>query len=281
LSTLGKVLTVLTVLAAIALMVLVAMESRLSKNWHEMYDKCAAAATKALGQEQSALQQCSQAKAALSADQQTWMTEKAALEDKVRGRDGQITKLEGDKAEQAKNLATLGAQYTDLKASLDKLIADKGSLDVKLAATKKDADELLTLYTEQSSKLQVALAQLSSLKETLRQTAEEKEALESKIQAIVQSNPGLKLPEEVAALPTHTVNGRVTMVDNESKVAEVDIGSDDGVVAGMKLYVYDAKACKYLATLTVSKVEHDSAAGDLSVVEGAVEKDCHVTNRFE
>jgi hypothetical protein len=69
-------------------------------------------------------------------------------------------------------------------------------------------------------------------------------------------------------------------VDAAAGIAQISLGSDDGVVKGMKLYVYDKAQGKYLATLTVDKVAHDSAAGSLSIMRGTVLKDSHVTNRF-
>lgn len=280
-STLGKVLTVLVVLASIALMVLVARDARLSENWHDAYTKSAAATVKALEQRDKFVEQRDQAKAMLTTSQQTWLAEKAALEEKVKDRDGQIATIQKEKADQATQLTTLGEQFKGLNDKYAVLIKEKDALATERNLAKKEADDLRVMYAELNNRQQVALGQLNDLRETLRQTAEEKAAAESRIQGILQANPGVKLPEEVTALPTTPVNGLVTAADNEAKVAQVSVGSDDGVVKGMKLYVYDAKARKYLATLTVSKVEHDSAAGDLSVVRGAVEKNCHVTNRFE
>jgi uncharacterized phage infection (PIP) family protein YhgE len=269
------------VLASIALMVLVARDARLSENWHDAYAKSAAATVKALEQRDKFIEQRDQAKAMLTTSQQTWLAEKAALEEKVKDRDGQIATIQKEKADQATQLTTLGEQFKGLNDKYAVLIKEKDALATERNLAKKEADDLRVMYAELNNRQQVALGQLNDLRETLRQTAEEKAAAESRIQGILQANPGVKLPEEVTALPTTPVNGLVTAADNEAKVAQVSVGSDDGVVKGMKLYVYDAKARKYLATLTVSKVEHDSAAGDLSVVRGAVEKNCHVTNRFE
>lgn len=280
-STLGKVLTVLVVLASIALMVLVARDARLSDNWHDAYLKQSAATIKALEQRDKALEQRGQAESMLSGNQKAWLAEKAGLEEKVKDRDGQIETVQKEKADQATRLTELGEQFKGLNDKYAVMLKEKDQVAGERNLAKKEADDLRVMYQELNNRHQAALGQFADAKETLRQTSEEKGALESKVQAIVQANPGLKLPEEVKGLPSNKVQGLVTAADNESKVAEIDLGSDDGVVKGMKLYVYDGTARKYLATLTVSKVEHDSAAGDLSVVRGAVEKNCHVTNRFE
>ena len=64
-------------------------------------------------------------------------------------------------------------------------------------------------------------------------------------------------------------------------MAEITLGSDDGVVEGMKFFVYNEAQNKYLATLEITKVSSDSAAGELSVIRGDVKVNDHVTNRFE
>ena len=64
-------------------------------------------------------------------------------------------------------------------------------------------------------------------------------------------------------------------------MAEINLGTDDGVVKGMKFFVYNKGENKYLATLLVNMVSNNSAAGELSVIRGTVKVNDHVTNRFE
>ena len=91
----------------------------------------------------------------------------------------------------------------------------------------------------------------------------------------------VRVPLESAPLPlSGKLDGIVTDVNLTAGVVQINLGSDDGVVKGMKFYVYDKAHDKYLATLTIDKVAHDSAAGQLSIIRGRVEKESHVTNRF-
>jgi len=281
LSTLGKILTVLVVLAAIALMVLVARDFRLSNDWRGFYQQQATDTAKALEQRDEALKQRNDAAAMLTEKQAAWLADKSGLDAAVKDRDGQIEAMRKDKAALDTRLTELATQYNGLNTSYATLLKEKAAISGERDVAKKESDDLRVMYTEQGNKLQALLGQWQDLKGQNQQTAEEKTALESKIVAITQANPQLKVPEEVPALPTNQVRGLVTVADNEAKVAQINLGSDDGVVKGMKFFVYDAKARKYLATLTITKVDHTSAAGDLSVIRGPVEKNANVTNRFE
>jgi len=224
LSTLGKILTVLVVLAAIALMVLVARDFRLSNDWRNYYQQQATDTAKALDQRDEALKQRNDAEKMLSANQQTWLTEKGAIEAKVVDREAQIDTLRKDKAAQDTRLQELATQYTNLHTDLAAAQKDKEAVALERNAAKKEADEYRVMYTEQGNKLQALLGQFQDLKGQNQQTAEEKTALESKIQAIVQSNPQIKVPEEVPAFPTNRVDGLVTTSDNEAKVAQIKLG---------------------------------------------------------
>jgi hypothetical protein len=80
------------------------------------------------------------------------------------------------------------------------------------------------------------------------------------------------------ALPPLT--GRVTAVDNEAKVAMIDLGSSNGVVKGMKFVVYEGTARKYLATLIITAVSENNAAGDLSAIREVIKVGSAVTDNF-
>jgi hypothetical protein len=135
------------------------------------------------------------------------------------------------------------------------------------------------MYTELEGKHRVLLAQFADAKETLRQANEQIKTLQGQVAHLVQE--GGKLPPQAAPLPpSEKLEGIVTDVNLAAGVVQISLGSDDGVVKGMKFYVYDKAHDKYLATLTIDKVSHDSAAGQLGIIRGTVEKESHVTNRF-
>jgi len=137
------------------------------------------------------------------------------------------------------------------------------------------------MYTELEGKYRVLLAQFADSKENLRQSAEENKALKGKIAWATQQYNIANWPPEAAPLPpSEKLEGIVTDVNLAAGIVQISLGSDDGVVKGMKFYVYDKTQNKYLATLTIDKVSLDSAAGQLGIIRGTVEKESHVTNRF-
>ena len=137
------------------------------------------------------------------------------------------------------------------------------------------------MYTQLEAKHRTALADLQNAQENLRQTAEKLAAAESRLAWIQTENPQVKVPDEVPAVPTQKIQGLVTKADNEARVAEINLGADDGVVKGMKFFVFNSGQNKYLATLLVNMVSKNSAAGELSVIRGSVKVNDHVTSKFE
>ena len=279
-STLGKILTVLVVLVAIAVAVLVSSEVVLRENWKERYEEEHALFQKALKQRNSAMQQRDKEYA-------DWEAHRAQLEQQINtltnalnDKTNAVSILTQEKTNQEKRLQDLVTQITGLKESLAKQVAtiDEYRNERDQATTAKH--ELETMYAELDAKYRAAVDDIQNLRENLRQAKEELAAAQSKL-SYVSQQPGVQMPREVPAVPTQQIKGLVTSADNEARVAEVNLGSDDGVVKGMTFYVYNEDKSKYLATLEVTRVSNDSAAGELSVIRGDVKVNDHVTNRFE
>jgi len=281
LSTLGKILTVLVVLVSIAVAVLVAREFVLGNNWRSLYDEEVKLFDQALQQRDSAIQQRNDEKKARESDKAALQQQLNTLNDELGLRNNTITVLTKEKENQEKRLQELSEQFTGLNGTFANLVKEKDAWRAERDKALKEADDLRTMYAELENKFRSAQADLANLKETLRQAAEEKAAIESRIAWIKQNYPEVKLPEQVPSVPTVKVQGLVTRVDNNAKVVEINLGTDDGVVKGMKFFVYNGTEMRYLATLVVNMVSKDSAAGDLTVIRGPVKVNDHVTNRFE
>lgn len=280
-STLGKILTVLVVLVAVAVAVLVTTQVFLSQNWKDLYEKEVGLFNQALQQRDSAFQQRDKTRG-------DWDTDKAAkdqiintLTDELNVRKGTITTLTTDKENQEKRLAELAETAKGLDTSLKSLVTEKDAWRKERDDAMKKAEDLMTMNTDQDTKLRTANSDLAACKEMLRQATEEKAAVESKIAWILQNFHDVKLPQQVPAVPSEMIKGIVTAADNEAKTATINLGADNGVVKGMKFLVYNAAEGKYLATLTVGMVSKNSAAGDLTVIRGSVKANDNVTNRFE
>jgi hypothetical protein len=278
---LGKILTVLVALVSIAVAVLVAREFVLTRNWKSVYETEAALNDRALGERDQALKQRDDAKVA-------WEKDKLAKEEQVNllgkelsDRVSQIAILTNEKENQEKRLAELATKSASIDNSLKNLLAEqKGWQDLRDEAMKR-ADDLANMYAELEARYRNAQADLGTLKETLRQTREEKVALEGRVAWVVQNYPEVKIPEKGPYPAAWKVDGLVTRADNEAKTAEINLGTDSGVVKGMKFVIYSVPDNKYLATLTINAVGNSTAAGELGVIRGTVKANDHVTNKFE
>lgn len=279
-STLGKILTVLVVLVSIAVAVLVSSEVVLREKWKARYDEEVRMFSQALEQRDGAIQQRDKAKADWDADKALKDQQINTLKDELALRVNTIKTLQGEKENQDKRLQELAEQYKGLSDTVAKLVAEKDSWRKERDDAMKSKDETLTMYTQLENKHRALLGDHQNLTENQRQTAEKLAASESKLAWVKQNSPEVKIPDEVPALPTAKVQGLVTKADNEARVAEINLGEDDGVVKGMKFFVYSGDKTKYLATLNVNMVSKNSAAGELSVIRGSVKANDHVTNQF-
>ena len=280
-STLGKILTVLIVVVSIAVAVLVAREFALSDNWHARYQEEARLFGKALEQRDSAIQQRDLTKRAADADEALHQQQIGTLTDELALRNNTIASLREQIENQEKRLQELATNLTGLKTNYENVVAMMNGYRQERDVAKEEADTLRKMYTELEGKWRVLLAQFADSKETLRQSDEQNKTLKGKIAWATQQYNIANWPPEAAPLPpSEKLEGLVTDVNLAAGVVQIGLGSDDGVVKGMKFYVYDKAHDKYLATLTIDKVSHDSAAGQLSIIRGTVEKESHVTNRF-
>jgi hypothetical protein len=266
---------------SVAVAALVAREFVLGTNWKNAYDKAAANFQKALEERDMVIQQLDDDRRAREADKTAADAKINVLTDELNLRNNTIKTLTAEKVSQDKRLEDLAAQFAGIKTSFEALMRDKTQWQNERDTATKKADQLTVMLSELENRYRAAQADNATLKETLRQAREEKAALEAQLAWVNTNHPEVKFPSQVPAVPQGRVQGLVTKADNEAKVAEINLGSDAGVVKGMKFFIYNTAEMKYLATLTINMVSNTSAAGELSVIRGTVKVNDHVTNRFE
>lgn len=279
-STLGKVLTVLVALVAVGLAVLVPTELVLRKNWRARYEREHSQFQDALRQRDKAIQQRDEEKGQWDAHRAHLQQQIETLENELNLRKRTITTLTEEKENQETRLQELAEQLKGLQTSLAKEVAQRDQWRNERDTAMKAKDELEVMYEQLDAKYQKALADKADAEENVRQTRERLADAE-KLIAYYEEQPGVKRPTEVPVGVTVPIRGLVKSADNEARVAEISLGSDDGVVKGMTFYVYNRAQSRYLATLKITKVSKNSAAGTLSVIRGDVKVNDHVTNRFE
>jgi hypothetical protein len=277
---LGKILTVLVALVSIAVAVLVAREFVQTQNWKALHEEQVKLTSQAMNDLASAIKEKNE-------QLQKWEADKAAL-------DGQINALSTDREAKVKDVADLSKQIAGQKVSLDDMLAQLKALQASLANLVKEkdsyrserdlalkrADDFTIMYNELEVKYRTDEANMGNLKDLLRQAQEDKAALEGQLFFFKQENPQAKMPEKAAPGPLPRVSGLITAIDNEAKTGQINLGSDAGIVKGMKFIVYSGTDMKYLASLTIKTVGNNSAAGDLSVIRGTVKVNDHVTNKL-
>ncbi|MGB2997396.1 MAG: hypothetical protein WBC59_02015 [Phycisphaerae bacterium] len=278
-STLGKILTVVVVVVAIAVAVLVSREFVKGRDWKMAYEDQVALFDEALEQRDQVISQRNELKNQTDADRAGLVQQINTLENQVTGLARTNAILRKDNENQQARLQELTQGLTDLKTNYEEVVAMMNGYRSERDGAHKAADDLRTMYSELEKKHRVTLDDRQKLTESLRAAREQIADLQGKLAYLVQN--GAKLPAEVPQVPSEKLEGLVAEVDTAAGVAQVNLGSDDGVVKGMKFYIYDRARNRYLATLTIDKVSHDSAAGELSIVRGTVGKGNHVTNRFE
>jgi len=279
LSTLGKILTVVVVVVAIAVAVLVSREFVKGRDWKMAYEDQVALFDEALEQRDQVISQRNELKNQTDADRAGLVQQINTLENQVTGLENTSAILRKDNENQQARLQELTQGLTDLKTNYEEVVAMMNGYRSERDGAHKAADDLRTMYSELEKKHRVTLDDRQKLTESLRAAREQIADLQGKLAYLVQN--GAKLPAEVPQVPSEKLEGLVAEVDTAAGVAQVNLGSDDGVVKGMKFYIYDRARNRYLATLTIDKVSHDSAAGELSIIRGTVGKGNHVTNRFE
>ena len=279
-STLGKILTVLVVLVSMAVAVLISTEIVMRDNWKVTYEKERANFQKALEQRDEAFQQRDAKVAEFLANLAQKDQQINSLKTALATRESTIQTLTGEKENQEARLQELVEKVAGLEKALNQEIAMRQTWRSERDTAMKQKDDLEMAYTQLEAKYRAALADLQNAEENLRQTGERLTAAEGKI-AWYEQQPGVKKAEQVQPVPTAKIHGMVTKADNEARVAEVNLGSDDGVVKGMTFYIFNKDQTKYLATLEINMVSNKGAAGQLTVVRGDVKVNDYVTNRFE
>jgi hypothetical protein len=271
LSTLGKIVTIFVVLASIALAVMNVTFVRSTQDWR-------AEALKAKGHMVRQQQINEVLKSAIAARNKEVIDTQTRYVTKIDAMKGTVSALEQDKKD-------LSVEKRDADLAKAKSDADIGKLTVSLGIVqdaKKDqeASHAAAIATaERANDDALALAKIKY--NLVRQVA----TLEKKVrlyeQQIVEQGKALAffkdrfpgdLPK-IVEVPSHDLVGVVRNV--KDRVAEISLGSSDGVREGQVFLV--SRANTYLADLKITRVDDNSAVGQLKTLKGDVQEGDDVT----
>jgi len=276
LSTLTKVLIVLQVVVALVLCGLVVTYVATADNYKRMYEEERSRASKANQQKEATQQDFEQFKAAK--DQ-----EFAGLNKKIAELNDTISRLTNDLAMSERTRAQIG---NDLTAK-DAIIQTANTLAKQQTELYQKAKEQLdAIRTEQVKKdgelkeindsIVEKMAIITAQTEQIRRLIEEKTDLQGKLEqllrqygkAVVPPAPTGPKPVVQPARPLARdlgLKGVITRIDMENSLAEISIGSADGVRQEMKFYV--TRGDQFICNILVLEVEAQKAVGILDLVQ--------------
>lgn len=280
LSILSKIAVVFVALFAVVLVAMTTTFVARTENWKEKYEK------------EAANRQAADSTASLR------QTQINALQDKESQR---VAELKGEVArlneQLTARLTELAAARTEAQAAKNQIVKTEGDLSRLTAAS--------TLATEMNSMMKVELDQrreaLIGAQTKLIQLNDRNTELESQVETL--SRQGKRLAEQlqmqeerftqdiarirtgqtsgnatdaltstVEIVPSHAIRGQITdskKIDDNLFV-EINVGKRDGVENNTKFIIH--RGNNFLGTLVVTKVDAKTAAGRVTLSQGAINK---------
>ena len=270
-STLGKIVTIFVVLASIALAVMNVTFVRRTDDWRREALKA-----KGIIADQQEINKV--LRSTIDARNREVIDTQTRYVIKIDGMKGTVATLEQDKRQ-------LAVEKRNIETAKGKSDADIGKLAVSLeivqaAKKKQEGDRAAAIATAARANDDAqALAkakynlerQVATLEKKVRLYAQQVAEQGKTIAYLRQHFPG-ELPT-VVEVPSHDLIGVVRNVKN--RVAEISLGSSDGGREGQVFLV--SRANTYLADLKITRVDDNSAVGQLKTLKGDVQEGDDVT----
>jgi len=276
LSTLTKVLIVLQVVVALVLCGLVVTYVATADNYKQMYEAERSTALRANQTRDEKIEEFEQYKLAKDRDTNDLNKRIADLEATITGLGNDRTALEREKAKLNETVTTMAAVveaaelsakqqaqlYQEGQKQLDALRAEQLKVESRIKETGDSLVEKMTIIgtqSEQIKRLNEEKTELQAkLDQTLRQAGKTVASpLPAQARQVVQQAGSL--------VRDLNLRGTITRVDLENSLAEISIGSADGVRQGMELYV--TRGDRFMCKVLVLDVEASRAVGILELVQ--------------
>jgi DNA repair exonuclease SbcCD ATPase subunit len=281
LSTLTKVLIVLLTISSIFLCGIVVTYVSYAGNYRQMYDKLKADKGAAEQNEINARKQ-------LKLANDTADERELKLNDKINALNIEIDQLETQLTEAKREAVTATEEESKWKTATvefyntnerqRKLLEDTLA---KLKAIQTDQIQGDQELKETTDTLIRKMAIISDLEKKLKLTLEEKTDMQNQLgQQLQKSGQTIAPPltvtqvKETARVATPAVdiglNGLISTVDLENSLAEISIGSANGVKQNMKFHV--TRADKFICDIVILDVEPENAIGTLELIDATKEQ---------
>jgi len=276
LSTLTKVLIVLLTIASIFLCGIVVTYVSNAENYRQMYNKLKADKDAAVENEKNAKKQLNLAIEEADKREQLLKENINALTIQVGQLNTKLTEAQR-KASQAVTQENIWRDINtkflstneDLRKLLEGKLAELKSVDARRIQGDKELKETTATLIEK-------MAIIDSLQRQTKLLLEEKTDLQNELGKYLQpSGQAVAAPVSVTAVKETArvavpavdigLNGSITTVDLENSLAQISIGSADGVKQNMKFHV--TRADKFICDIVILDVEPEKAIGTLELMD--------------
>ena len=200
----------------------------------------------------------------------------SALETQVGQLDTKLAEAERQKAaliEEAGKWKAITRDFTDTNEKQRQLLEDTLAKLKTIEAEQIESDKELN---ETTASLIEKMAIIDDLEKQSKQLLEEKTALQNELDKLLQRTgktvappvPVTPTKEKVRVAPPTVdigLNGLITAVDLQNSLAEISIGTADGVKQNMRFHV--TRADKFICDIVILDVEPEKAIGTLELMD--------------
>lgn len=264
-STLTKIFIVVMVVLTIPASVLFIAQANTTANYKVAWEQQVQRARQYQAQAQTYLTQLEAQKADYARLVEATGMEKAEMQSKVDDMKVQLAALRGENARLKSAQETLNTTVQGLESAVNEQVNMNqvltGQLEQRLTVVQDQNEQLRELRLSN----QQLMRDLENAKEYARVNNQLLNAAEAKIQQLEdklrRGGVATVAAEAVAPRPTTAIQGRITAVDLNSNVAQLNVGSASGVEEGMVFYLY--RNAELVGMLEVAEVEANDSAGIL------------------
>jgi len=276
LSTLTKVLVILLTVSSIFLCGIVVTYVGHAENYKQLYDEMKTKAQLAINAKNAAQKELQDKKEEFQAREDQLTAKIASLQKEVTNLSSEVKNLKRELAlqkETAEHWASFAKELTATNTNQQQLLEQKlNELKQVKAEQIKQAKEL----AETSETLMAKMAIIQNLEAQNKRLEEEKAQLQKQLDQLLAKQGRQVMPvEPVTPEPTRVkpvstftkpigLQGTILALDIPNSVAQISIGSANGVKEGMKFFV--TRGDQFICELLIVDVEPDSAVGVLQRV---------------
>ena len=275
-STLTKVLIVLLTMASIFLCATVVTYVASADNYKQKYDSLYSGYQAAKKNEDNAKTQLNNTIEEKDRDTEKLGEQIASLEEEINKLKGDLANAERDRDDANRKVNNWAAIVMDFSKTIEnneKLVKDAlAERDMKEAELIKQGKEL----EDTTAALMENMAIVKQLQEGSKRLLEEKTELQNKLdlylrqfgKAVAEPMPVTAIQEAVSLVPPTKdidLTGSITEIDLKNLLAEISIGTADGVKEGMRFHL--TRGDKFICDIVILDVWPEKAVGWIELLQ--------------